>query len=87
MAYDATKVIIEGLRQSNSNNRQSLRDKLQEIQVCGATDKISFNSTGARNETPVFIIKVVENNGASTHHKFELVPTSPNDFQSSCNNK
>ena len=87
MAYDATKVIIEGLRQSNSNNRQSLRDKLHEIQVCGATDKISFNSTGARNETPVFLIKVVENNGASTHHEFELVPTSPKDFQSSCNNK
>lgn len=87
MAYDATKVIIEGLRQSNINNRQSLRDKLHEIQVCGATDKISFKPTGERNETPVFIIKVAENNESGTGYVFELVPTSQKYLKSSCNNK
>lgn len=87
MAYDATKVIIEGLRQSTSNNRQALRDKLHEIQVCGATDKISFNSTGARNETPVFIIKVAENNESGTRYEFKLVPKSQKYFKSTCNNK
>jgi ABC-type branched-subunit amino acid transport system substrate-binding protein len=87
MAYDATKVIIEGLRQSTSNNRQALRDKLHEIQVCGATDKISFNSTGERKETTVFIIKVVENNKSDTRYEFELVPTSHKDSKSICYNK
>jgi len=87
MAYDATKVIIEGLRQSNNNNRQSLRDKLHEIQVCGATDKISFKSTGERNETPVFIIKVVENKKFDTSYEFELVATSQKYLKSSCNHK
>jgi len=87
MAYDATKVIIEGLRQSNSNNRQALRDKLHEIQVCGATDKISFNSTGTRNETPVFITKVVENKKFDTSYEFEIVATSQKYFKSSCHNK
>lgn len=87
MAYDATKVIIEGLKQSNSNNRQALRDKLHEIQVCGATDKISFDSTGTRNETPVFLIKVAENNESGTRYEFKLVPTLQQNFQPSCNNK
>jgi branched-chain amino acid transport system substrate-binding protein len=87
MAYDATKVIIEGLRQSTSNNRQALRDKLHEIKVCGATDKISFNSTGARNETPVFLIKVAENNKSDTSYDFELISTSQNNYKSSCSNK
>jgi ABC-type branched-subunit amino acid transport system substrate-binding protein len=87
MAYDATKVIIEGLRQSNSNNRQALRDKLHEIQVCGATDKISFKSTGERNETPVFLIKVAENNKSDTAYDFELISTSQNNYKSSCSKK
>jgi branched-chain amino acid transport system substrate-binding protein len=87
MAYDATKVIIEGLTQSNSNNRQSLRDKLHEIQVCGATDKISFKSTGERNETPVFLIKIAENNKSNTAYEFELISTLQNNYKSSCSNK
>jgi branched-chain amino acid transport system substrate-binding protein len=82
-AYDATKVIIEGLKKiSQESNTQELRYKLQQQvkntnKLCGATGAISFTS-GERNEHPAFIIKVVKDENSDTGYKFEL-DSSAND--------
>ncbi|WP_341529089.1 hypothetical protein WKK05_07165 [Nostoc sp. UHCC 0302] len=82
-AYDATKVIIEGLKNiSQESNTQELRYKLQQQvkntnKLCGVTGAISFTS-GERNEHPAFIIKVVKDENSDTGYKFEL-DSSAND--------
>jgi branched-chain amino acid transport system substrate-binding protein len=87
MAYDATKVIIEGLKRNT--NRQELQKELHNsnIPVCGATGEISFTSSGERQQQQAFIIKVVEDSRTDTGYDFTLVdPIAKNNFGQSCNN-
>lgn len=87
MAYDATKVIIEGLKRST--NRQELAAELhRNIPVCGATGEISFKSSGERRQEQAFIIKVVKDSRTDTGYNFTLVdPIAKNNFGQSCNNQ
>ena len=73
MAYDATKVIITGLRQSNT------RDELQKLlsspgfSVKGATGKIEFLPSGDRNgEANLIIIEP----GSASGTGYDFVPLS-----------
>ncbi|WP_460200604.1 hypothetical protein [Scytonema sp. NUACC21] len=57
VAYDGTKVIIEGLKRNT--NRWELPKELHNRNrpVCGATGEISFTSSGERLQQQAFIIK------------------------------
>ncbi|MDB9316615.1 ABC transporter substrate-binding protein [Nodularia spumigena] len=81
MAYDATKVIIEGLKRNP--NREELPKELGK-NICGATGEISFES-GERQQPQAFIIKVVEDN--DTGYDFILDSTAENNYGKSCNNQ
>ncbi|MFN6495497.1 MAG: ABC transporter substrate-binding protein [Nostoc sp. DedQUE01] len=80
VAYDATKVIIEGLKKIPQElNIQELRQQLQKQvkntkNLCGATGKVSF-TLGKRNEPLAFIIKVVKDGKSDIGYKFQLDPS------------
>ncbi|RCJ14683.1 hypothetical protein A6S26_11335 [Nostoc sp. ATCC 43529] len=79
VAYDATKVIIQGLKKIPQQlNTQELRQQLQKqvkntTNLCGATGKISF-TLGKRNEPLAFIIKIVKDENSDIGYKFQLDP-------------
>ncbi|WGV26561.1 caspase, EACC1-associated type [Halotia branconii] len=72
--YDATKVIIAGLQ--NSNNREELQKTLHSpgFSVEGATGKIQFSQSGDRINNDIFLIKVQQRLGTD---KYEFVPLQP----------
>ena len=83
MAYDATKVIIEGLKR-NTNREELPKELHKNIPICGSTGEISFQS-GERRQPQAFIIKVVEDN--DTGYDFILDSTAENNSGKSCNNQ
>ncbi|MGM3309648.1 ABC transporter substrate-binding protein [Anabaena sp. WFMT] len=83
MAYDATKIIIEGLKR-NTNRKELGKELHKNIPICGATGEISFQS-GERRQQQAFIIKVVEDN--DTGYDFILDSTAENNSGKSCNNQ
>lgn len=69
MAYDATQVIIKGLKQSN--NQVSLKKVLSSpgFSASGATGNIQFLPSGDR-KIPATLLKVVPNNELDNSYKF-----------------
>ncbi len=57
-AYDATNVIINGLKRST--NRNMLQEELHkpDFKIDGATGKIQFSKLGNRIETNIFLMQV-----------------------------
>ena len=86
MAYDATKAIIEGLKQSKNLTREELQQQLHKIKICGATGKISFATTGERKETKVFPIRVKKDSNSDTGYKFTLDQSFRDNLGESCQN-
>ncbi len=80
VAYDATQVIIAGLKKIPQElNTQELRQQLQKQvkntnDLCGATGKISFTS-GKRKQLLAFIIKIVKDEKSDIGYKFQLDPS------------
>lgn len=85
VAYDATKVIIQGLKKIPQQlNTQELRQQLQKqvqntTNLCGATGKISF-TLGKRNEPLAFIIKIVKDEKSDIGYKFKLDPSVKDNY-------
>ncbi len=86
VAYDATKAIIEGLKQSKNITREELQHQLYKIQLCGATGNISFNEAGERKETQVFIVRVDKDRKSDTGYNFVLDPLVKDNLGISCHN-
>ncbi|MBR8835255.1 MAG: amino acid ABC transporter substrate-binding protein [Stigonema ocellatum SAG 48.90 = DSM 106950] len=88
MAYDATKVIIEGLKRNTNRQELALELHNTSFSVSGATGKISFKSSGERQQRQAFIIKVVEDSHTDTGYDFALIdPIAKNNSGQSCNNQ
>ena len=86
MAYDATKAIIEGLKQSKIFTREELQQQLHKTKTCGATGNISFARTGERNETRVFFITVKKDSSSNNGYKFTLDKSVRDNLGESCSN-
>jgi branched-chain amino acid transport system substrate-binding protein len=89
VAYDATKVIIEGLKQSKNMTREELQQQLHEIEICGSTGNISFAKTGERNvknETKVFITRVKKDTNSEIGYKLILDKSVRDNLGDICRN-
>ncbi|MEH2370398.1 caspase, EACC1-associated type [Nostoc sp.] len=78
-SYDATKAIIAGLLNSNTNSREELQKTLhsQAFSVDGATGKIQFLPSGDRKDkdNPFVLVKVQQKPPGTD--KYDFVPFKP----------